>query len=114
MNDDKRAGAGGGDRPACLSRREFLLAGGAGAITIALGQVAAHREWMIRAYAIGLGVGTIRLLVGPLLSLSGRPFHEIFGIAFWIAFALHLLVAEIWIRFTRSRSGQGASVAHAG
>lgn len=67
-------------------------------------QVAAHREWMLRAFAIGLAVATIRPLVGIFYAtsrLSGLTPYEFFGIAFWIGFVLHLLVAELWINLTR-------------
>ena len=66
-------------------------------------EIALHREWMIRAFAIGLAVATIRPIVGiffatsPLTHLSP---HEFFGIAFWIGFTLHLIAAEAWIRMT--------------
>jgi hypothetical protein len=62
-----------------------------------------HREWMIRAFSIGLAVATIRPIVGvffatsPLTDLTPREF---FGIAFWIGFVLHLIAAEAWIRTT--------------
>jgi len=68
--------------------------------------VAAHREWMIRAFAIGLGVSTIRLWIPVLQIVAGMSFQRSFGIAFWIAFTMHLVFAEVWIRHTR-----GATVA---
>jgi uncharacterized membrane protein len=66
-------------------------------------EIALHREWMIRAFSIGLAVATIRPIVGvffatsPLTDLTPREF---FGIAFWIGFVLHLIAAEAWIRTT--------------
>lgn len=69
-------------------------------------EVALHREWTIRAFAIGLAVATIRPIVGAFFAFS-RITHqtprEFFGIAFWIGFTLHLLAAEIWINYTRPR-----------
>jgi uncharacterized membrane protein len=65
--------------------------------------IALHREWMIRAFAIGLAVATIRPIVGIFFAtsrLSGLTPHEFFGTAFWIGFVLHLLAAEAWIRLT--------------
>jgi uncharacterized membrane protein len=59
-----------------------------------------HREWMIRLYAIGLGVGTQRLLV-VLLQTAGYDFYTVFGPALWLGFSINLLVAEIWINKTR-------------
>jgi uncharacterized membrane protein len=66
-------------------------------------EIVLHREWMIRAFSIGLAVATIRPIVGiffatsPLTELTPREF---FGIAFWIGFVLHLIAAEAWIRTT--------------
>jgi uncharacterized membrane protein len=34
------------------------------------GEVSIHRRWMIRAFAVGLGVGTIRIWIGLLLELA--------------------------------------------
>jgi uncharacterized membrane protein len=69
-------------------------------------EVALHREWMIRAFAIGLAVATIRPIVGVFFAtsrFSGLTPHEFFGTAFWIGFVLHLLAAEAWIRATTPR-----------
>ena len=66
-------------------------------------QVALHREWMIRAFSVGLAVATIRPIVGILFAtsrISGLTPHEFFGIGFWIGFVLHLIAAEAWIHAT--------------
>ena len=81
----------------------FLLALSRAFWLIRRREVALHREWMIRAFSIGLAVATIRPIVGvffatsPLTDLTPREF---FGIAFWIGFVLHLIAAEAWIRTT--------------
>ena len=64
-------------------------------------QVALHREWMIRAFSIGLAVGTIRPIIAIFFAFSGLPPQTFFGTAFWIGFTLQLLAAEIWINYTR-------------
>jgi len=66
-------------------------------------EIALHREWMIRAFSIGLAVATIRPIVGVFFAtspLTGLTPREFFGIAFWIGFVLHLIAAEAWIRTT--------------
>jgi uncharacterized membrane protein len=71
------------------------------------GEVALHREWMIRAFAIGLAVATIRPIMGVFFAtspLTGLTPREFFGIAFWIGFVLHLIAAEAWIRSTPAGS----------
>jgi uncharacterized membrane protein len=65
-----------------------------------------HRECMIRGYAIGLAVATIRPIMGAFFAaavLRGhRPDpHEFFGTAFWIGFTLQMIAAEIWINYTK-------------
>ena len=72
-------------------------------------EFAQHREWMIRGYAIGLAVATIRPIMGTFFAaavLRGhRPDpHEFFGTAFWIGFTLQMIAAEIWINYTRPTS----------
>lgn len=52
---------------------------------------------MIRGFAIALAVGTIRIWVG-LFALSGLvSFRHSSGQAFWIAFILHALAAEVYL-----------------
>jgi len=69
-------------------------------------EFAKHRECMIRGYAIGLAVATIRPIIGSFFAaavLRGHapdP-HEFFGTAFWIGFTLQTIAAEIWINYTR-------------
>jgi uncharacterized membrane protein len=66
-------------------------------------EIALHREWMIRTFSIGLAVATIRLIVGIFFAtsrISGLTPREFFGIAFWIGFVLHVIVAEAWVRHT--------------
>jgi uncharacterized membrane protein len=70
------------------------------------GEFERHREWMIRGYAIGLAVATIRPIMGTFFAMvllrGHRPDpHEFFGTAFWIGFTLQMIAAEIWINYTR-------------
>lgn len=78
--------------------------------------VGAHRRWMIRAFAIGIGVGTIRIWVGlfTALSIAGNggpegltlPGRTSFGLAFWLGFTMHVCLGELWLRRTPDRGGQ--------
>ncbi|MDB5155696.1 MAG: hypothetical protein JWR50_403 [Mucilaginibacter sp.] len=61
-------------------------------------EILVHREWMIRMFAIGLAIATVRPIVGLFFAFSKLSPHQFFGIAFWIGFMLHLFVAEIYIR----------------
>ena len=69
-------------------------------------EFAQHREWMIRGYAIGLAVATIRPIMATffaaalLRGYTPEP-KEFFGTAFWIGFTLQMIAAEMWINHTR-------------
>ena len=65
------------------------------------GKIAQHREWMIRSFALGIGVGTQRIVVGLFIGFGGYPMVEVFGLALWLGFGINLLVAEVWINLTR-------------
>ena len=81
----------------------FLVALGKAVWHIRRKEVVLHREWMIRAFAVGLAVATIRPLIGIFFAtsrVSGLTPREFFGIAFWIGFTVQLMAAEAWIRWT--------------
>jgi uncharacterized membrane protein len=65
-------------------------------------KITQHRQWMIRAFALGLGVGTQRIILIILMISTGYSFEESFGPALWLGFGLNLLVAESWINATRN------------
>lgn len=67
-------------------------------LAIKAGDVRDHRRWMIRAFATGLAVGSIRLWVGVFELLGLVPFEVGFGIAFWLGFLLHVAAAEVYLR----------------
>jgi len=56
-----------------------------------------HRRWMIRAFAIGIGIGTTRIWLA-LFGIAGLDFASSFGPAFWISFSMHAVAAELWLR----------------
>jgi uncharacterized membrane protein len=69
-------------------------------------EFAQHREWVIRGYAIGLAVATVRPIMGTVFAAALLRGHrpdpkEFFGAAFWIGFTLQMIAAEIWINYTR-------------
>ncbi len=81
-----------------------------GVVYIRAGQIDLHREWMIRAFAIGLSIATMRLLFVPALIIVGNPTRsqiEMLSIAsFGVAFFLHCSFAEYWIRRSRRLAEQ--------
>jgi uncharacterized membrane protein len=59
--------------------------------------VTRHRRWMIRAFAIGLAIGTIRIWIGLFQVLGVLSFQDSFGPAFWLSFVLHAIAAEAYL-----------------
>lgn len=67
-------------------------------------EIVLHRQWMIRAFATGLAVATIRPIIGFFFATSRLTHltpHEFFGTAFWLGFTLQLIAAEAWIHYTQ-------------
>ncbi len=71
-------------------------------------EFAQHREWMIRGYAVGLAVATIRpIMAGFFAAAAMRGVTPapgtFFGKAFWIGFTSQTIAAEMWVRWTRRK-----------
>jgi hypothetical protein len=82
----------------------FLLALGKAFVHVRRREIALHREWMIRAMSVALGVATVRPIMGLFFAssrITGLTPHDFFGIAFFIGFSLTYLAGEKWIRYTR-------------
>jgi uncharacterized membrane protein len=54
-----------------------------------------HRAWMIRAFAIGLSISTMRIFFIPAYMLFGIPSNFTIALGMWIGFIVNILVAEI-------------------
>ena len=52
---------------------------------------------IVRAFALGLAVGTQRVLLILLMVFTSSNFEESFGPALWLGFSINLLIAEAWI-----------------
>lgn len=81
-------------------------------VAIRSGDVARHRRWMIRAFAIALAVGTMRIWIGlfqltGLLAIEDNTGTEWFGAVFWISWPLHALAAELYL--SRRPGADGAA-----
>ena len=96
----------------------FLVELGKGFLHMRARRVMLHREWMIRAFSLGLAIATMRLIDIPaviVVSATGTPTHQQLAmlaiIADAVAFPLHAVVAEIWIRTSRGKKRAPADVA---
>lgn len=70
--------------------------------------VVGHREWVTRCFAIGLGIGTIRLIAVVVLTTTQVTARQIIVPAFWIGWSASLLAAELWIRAQRREKSSAA------
>jgi len=88
----------------------FLVALVQGYRTIRRRDITRHREWMIRCFAIGLGISTFRLLI-PLLMLPPieASFSEAWETVAWLGFVINLGAAEVWINLTRRQPAASTS-----
>jgi len=84
----------------------FLLFLGLGFRDTRQGRIGRHREWMIRAFGVLLGIATTRPVVAAFFAAGRLSPHEFFGTAFWLGFTLTLLAAEAWIHSTSGLSRQ--------
>jgi uncharacterized membrane protein YozB (DUF420 family) len=92
----------------------FLLALALAYRAVRRRDIAVHRRWMIRAFAVALGVGTIRIWVGlfqlvGLLSIPDNAGTTWFGVAFWLAFLMHAAAAELYLRARPAANPDGVS-----
>jgi uncharacterized membrane protein len=93
----------------------FLVALVKGFIHIRAGRVAQHREWMIRAFAIGLSIATQRLIFIPALIVAGvvdpadARVVTLSLVAWSASLVVHASLAEIWIHLTPQRGVPSAS-----
>jgi uncharacterized membrane protein YozB (DUF420 family) len=82
---------------------ERLLFGGAMFVSLCLGLMAIrrrdythHRNWMMRAYAIGLGAGTQVVTNGPWILLVGTPSVNTRAVLMGAGWVINLVVVE-WV-----------------
>ncbi len=74
-------------------------------LAIKRGNPAQHRRWMIRAFAVAVGVGTIRVWMGVFLSFGLLSLPASQAVAFWLAFLIHVVAAEWWLQRTPALAG---------
>jgi uncharacterized membrane protein len=73
-----------------------------------------HRRWMIRAFAVAVGIATVRIwigvfeAVGPAMpggTTGPSPDQMMFGVAFLLGFSMHVAFGEWWLRRTPALNG---------
>lgn len=68
---------------------------------IRAGNVARHREWMIRAFAMMMGISATRVWFALFLKTTETTSDQFFSSILWLGLGVNLLIAEIWINLTR-------------
>ena len=69
--------------------------------------IARHRAWMIRAYAIGMGAATISFIMLPIYLINGELVKGYASdLLFVLSWVINLSIAEWVIRRTKSRKPQ--------
>jgi uncharacterized membrane protein YozB (DUF420 family) len=95
--------------PSALTVIGWLVTGALGVRAVRRGDVQAHRDWMLRNYALTFLAVTARLLV-PLMLLASLPFGGspsavtgLIPLGQVLGWVVNLAVVEVWIRRRRGR-----------
>jgi hypothetical protein len=84
-----------------------------GVAAVRRGEVAQHRAWMTRGYALGLGAGTQVLTLGIGEIVLGPPGEVARGLLMGAAWAINLALAEWIIRRAPASPARAARPGHA-
>ena len=71
-------------------------------LSIRARNIGAHREWMIRSWALMLAIATERTFLGILLATTDVDMAVLFGTTFWMAGVVNIAAAAVWINLTRT------------
>ena len=89
---------GGVSNTAAFSFLALLWIGStiAAVISARRGQFPAHRQWMMRSYALTFAAATLRLQLG-LLTASGLSFEQAYLIVPSSSWIINLIIVEWWL-----------------
>jgi uncharacterized membrane protein len=87
----------------------WLYTGYRGYTAIRGGDVAEHRAWLVRNFALTFAAVTLRLLL-PTSMASGIRFEEAYPVIAWLCWVPNLIAAESWIRFGKRPRANRSSV----
>jgi len=71
----------------------WLFSGAQAYAAIRRGDVATHKIWMMRNFAMAFGAVTLRIYLG-LFAAAGVPFAEAYPVVAWISWVLNLIFVE--------------------
>ena len=73
-------------------------------------QVATHREWMIRSYALIFAAVTLRIEIPLLMTATQGNFDFTYRVVAWLCWVPNLILAETMVRRTRLTAAAGLPV----
>lgn len=79
----------------------WLYTGARAYTTIRSGDVASHRRWMIRNYALTYAAVTLRFEMPALILLAGLSPIVALNIVGWLCWVPNLMIVEAWLRRRR-------------
>ncbi|MFT4799613.1 MAG: putative membrane protein [Sulfitobacter sp.] len=71
----------------------WLFSGAQAYAAIRRGDVASHKVWMMRNFAMAFGAVNLRVYLG-LFAAAGVPFAEAYPVVAWLSWVLNLIVVE--------------------
>ena len=72
--------------------------------------IAQHRAWMLRTYALIMGAGTQALIGLPIFLLYGQPAPEVMDLILAVCWPINLAIAELVIRGYRLPGWTGGAI----
>ena len=75
----------------------WLYSGYRAYAAIRRGEVAAHREWMVRNFALAFAAVMLRIYL-PVSMAGGIPFEAAYPVIAWLCWVPNLVVVEAWLR----------------
>jgi len=80
----------------------WLVSGWQAYAAVRRGDLAAHRVWMIRNFALTFAAVTLRIYLGIFTGAMGIPFADFYPLVAWLAWVPNLLIAE-WLVVAQPR-----------
>ena len=81
----------------------WLFTTGQGYVKIRQKNIEAHRQWMIRSYAVTFAAVTLRIWLGLFMQVLGWDFMIAYPIVAWISWIPNLIAVELWMNWKKSR-----------
>lgn len=82
----------------------WLFTGWSAYAAIRRGEVAAHREWMLRNFALTFAAVMLRLYL-PGAMACGIPFEVAYPVIAWVCWVPNLAAVEAWVRWQNPVAG---------